>query len=62
MLRKRRRSGAYRAFSCPLCRAAAGASILILLLAYRASTTVPGLVIMLIGVPVYFPERRVGNT
>jgi hypothetical protein len=45
-----------------LCRAAAGASILILLLAYRASTTVPGLVIMLIGVPVYFPERRVGNT
>jgi APA family basic amino acid/polyamine antiporter len=32
--------------------------ILILLFAYRASTTFPGLVIVLIGVPIYFLFRR----
>ena len=37
----------------------AGASvILILLFGYRTSTTVPGLVIVLIGVPVYFFLKR----
>jgi APA family basic amino acid/polyamine antiporter len=51
----------YRAFGYPFVPALyiAGASvILILLFAYRASTTVPGLVIVLIGVPVYFFLRR----
>jgi APA family basic amino acid/polyamine antiporter len=37
----------------------AGASlILVLLFAYRPSTTVPGLVIVLIGVPVYVILQR----
>jgi APA family basic amino acid/polyamine antiporter len=31
---------------------------LILLFAYRPSTTFPGLVIVLIGVPIYFLFRR----
>ena len=51
----------YRAFGHPFVPALyiAGASvILILLFAYRASTTVPGLVIVLIGVPVYFILKR----
>jgi APA family basic amino acid/polyamine antiporter len=63
VLRKRRphEERPYRAFGYPFVPALyiAGASvILILLLAYRASTTVPGLVIVLIGVPVYFFLRR----
>ena len=51
----------YRAFGYPFVPALyiAGASvILVLLFAYRASTTVPGLVIVLLGVPVYFLLRR----
>jgi len=51
----------YRAFGYPFVPALyiAGASvILILLFAYRTSTTVPGLVIVLIGVPVYFFLQR----
>ncbi len=67
VLRKRRPDAErpYRAFGYPLVPALyiAGASvILILLFVYRTSTTVPGLVIVLIGVPVYFllkaPHRR----
>jgi APA family basic amino acid/polyamine antiporter len=59
VLRKRRpnEERPYRAFGYPFVPALyiAGASvILILLFIYRASTTVPGLVIVLIGVPVYF--------
>jgi basic amino acid/polyamine antiporter, APA family len=52
----------YRAFGYPFVPALyiAGASvILILLFAYRPSTTVPGLVIVLTGVPVYFFLQRV---
>jgi APA family basic amino acid/polyamine antiporter len=51
----------YRAFGYPFVPALyiAGASvILVLLFAYRPATTVPGLVIVLIGVPVYFLLRR----
>jgi len=63
VLRKRRphEERPYRAFGYPFVPALyiAGASvILILLFAYRASTTVPGLVIVLIGLPVYFFLRR----
>jgi APA family basic amino acid/polyamine antiporter len=36
-----------------------GASVILLMLfVYRASTTWPGLVIVLLGVPVYFAWRR----
>ena len=51
----------YRAFGYPFVPALyiAGASvILVLLFAYRPATTVPGLVIVLIGVPVYFLLKR----
>ena len=51
----------YRAFGYPFVPALyiAGASvILVLLFAYRPATTVPGLVIVLIGVPVYFFLKR----
>ena len=51
----------YRAFGYPFVPALyiAGASVILLLLfAYRTSTTVPGLVIVLIGVPIYFVLRR----
>ena len=63
VLRKRRPNDErpYRAFGYPFVPALyiAGASvILILLFAYRTSTTVPGLVIVLIGVPVYFVLKR----
>ena len=63
VLRRRRPDAErpYRAFGYPFVPALyiAGASvILILLFAYRASTTVPGLVIVLIGLPVYFLLRR----
>src|SRR5258708_5228301 len=66
VLRKRRPDveRPYRAFGYPFVPALyiIGAStILILLFAYRASTTVPGLVIVLIGVPVYLLLRRETN-
>jgi len=51
----------YRAFGYPAVPAlyiAGAAVILLLLFAYRTSTTIPGLVIVLIGVPVYFLFRR----
>jgi APA family basic amino acid/polyamine antiporter len=51
----------YRAFGYPVVPALyiAGASaILLVLFVYRASTTWPGLVIVLLGVPVYFLWRR----
>ncbi len=51
----------YRAFGYPFVPGLyiVGASvILVLLFAYRTSTTVPGLVIVLLGVPVYFLLRR----
>jgi APA family basic amino acid/polyamine antiporter len=51
----------YRAFGYPLIPALyiAGASVILLVLfIYRASTTWPGLVIVLLGVPVYFAWRR----
>jgi APA family basic amino acid/polyamine antiporter len=51
----------YRSFGYPLIPAlyiAGALVILILLFAYRASTTFPGLVIVLIGVPIYFLFRR----
>jgi APA family basic amino acid/polyamine antiporter len=51
----------YRAFGYPLVPAlyiAGALVILILLFAYRPSTTFPGLVIVLIGVPIYFLFRR----
>jgi basic amino acid/polyamine antiporter, APA family len=50
----------YRAFGYPLVPAAyiAGAGIILLMLfAYRTSTTWPGLIIVLLGVPVYFAWR-----
>jgi APA family basic amino acid/polyamine antiporter len=63
VLRKRRPDAErpYRAFGYPFVPMLyiVGASvILILLFAYRASTTVPGLVIVLSGVPIYFLLRR----
>ena len=51
----------YRAFGYPFVPAlyiAGAAVILILLFAYRPATTVPGLVIVLIGVPIYFLLKR----
>ena len=54
----------YRAVGYPMVPALyiVGASvILILLFAYRTSTTVPGLIIVLIGVPVYLAFRRFGS-
>ena len=51
----------YRAFGYPLVPALyimGAAVILALLFAYRASTTLPGLAIVLFGVPVYFLFRR----
>ncbi|MSV35428.1 MAG: amino acid permease, partial [Bryobacterales bacterium] len=63
VLRKRRPNDErpYKAFGYPFVPALyiVGASvILVLLFAYRASTTVPGLVIVMAGVPVYFSLRR----
>ncbi|MBI3667159.1 MAG: amino acid permease [Acidobacteria bacterium] len=51
----------YRAFGYPVVPAlyiAGGATILCVLFAYRASTTWPGLVILLLGLPVYWLFRR----
>ena len=51
----------YRAFGYPLVPAlyiAGAATILLVLFAYRASTTWPGLVIVLLGVPVYVAWRK----
>lgn len=63
VLRRRRPEAErpYRAIGYPLVPALyiVGASvILVLLFAYRASTTLPGLAIVVIGVPVYFLFRR----
>jgi basic amino acid/polyamine antiporter, APA family len=55
----------YRAFGYPLIPAlyiAGATAILIVLFAYRTATTWPGLVIVLLGVPVYFMWRRAGQT
>ena len=54
----------YRAFGYPVVPAlyiAGAATILLMLFAYRASTTWPGLVIVLLGVPVYFAWRSAGT-
>jgi APA family basic amino acid/polyamine antiporter len=51
----------YRAFGYPVVPAlyvAGAATILAVLFTYRASTTWPGLVLVLIGVPVFFLWRR----
>jgi APA family basic amino acid/polyamine antiporter len=51
----------YRAFGYPLVPAlymAGAATILVVLFVYRTSTTWPGLIIVLLGVPVYFAWRR----
>jgi len=63
VLRKRRPDAErpYRAFGYPLVPVlyiAGALVILILLFAYRPSTTFPGLAIVLIGVPIYFLFRR----
>ena len=63
VLRRRRPDAErpYRAFGYPVVPAlyiAGALVILILLFAYRPSTTFPGLVIVLIGVPIYFLFRR----
>ena len=63
VLRKRRPDAErpYRAFGYPVVPAlyiAGALVILVLLFAYRPSTTFPGLVIVLIGVPIYFLFRR----
>jgi len=50
----------YRAFGYPVVPAlyiVGAATILIVLFAYRSSTTWPGLIIVLLGVPVYFVWR-----
>ena len=50
----------YRAFGYPIIPALyliAALVILVVLFAYRPSTTIPGVVIVLIGVPVYFGFR-----
>ena len=51
----------YRAFGYPLVPIlylASTAAILVVLFVYRLSTTLPGVVIVLIGVPVYFAFKR----
>jgi APA family basic amino acid/polyamine antiporter len=51
----------YRAFGYPIVPAlyiAGAAAILLVLFLYRASTTWPGLVIVLLGIPVYFVWNR----
>ena len=50
----------YRAFGYPLVPAlyiVGAATILVVLLMYRTATTWPGLVIVLLGLPVYFAWR-----
>jgi len=54
----------YRAFGYPVVPALyilGAATILTMLFAYRASTTIPGLVIVVLGVPVYMAFRRFGS-
>lgn len=51
----------YRAFGYPILPAlyiALAAAILVILFLYRPATTVPGMIIVLLGVPVYFLFRR----
>jgi len=45
----------------PILYIAGAAVILALLFAYRPATTIPGLVIVLIGVPVFIFFRRYGS-
>jgi len=55
----------YRAFGYPIVPAlyiAGAVVILVLLFLYRASTTIPGLVIVLLGVPVYAAFKRWSKT
>jgi len=55
----------YRAWGYPVVPAfyiVCAAVILAVLLRYRPSTTIPGLVIVLIGVPLYFAFRRLAPT
>jgi len=54
----------YRAFGYPVVPVlyiVAAAVILVILLFYKTSTTWPGLVIVLTGIPVYFLWRRFGS-
>jgi APA family basic amino acid/polyamine antiporter len=54
----------YRAFGypvIPLLYIAAATTILVVLLFYRTSTTWPGLLIVLTGIPVYLIWRRAGT-
>jgi APA family basic amino acid/polyamine antiporter len=54
----------YRAFGYPVVPAlyvVSAAAILAVLFVYRPATTFPGIVIVLIGVPVYFAFRRTGR-
>jgi basic amino acid/polyamine antiporter, APA family len=51
----------YRTFGYPILPAlyiAGAATILVVLFVYRTATTWPGLVIVLLGVPVYLAWRR----
>jgi len=66
VLRRRRPDAErpYRAFGYPVVPViyiASAAVILVMLFIYRASTTIPGLVIVLTGVPVYAAFRRFGR-
>jgi APA family basic amino acid/polyamine antiporter len=54
----------YRAFGYPVVPVLyilAAATILVVLLLYRTSTTWPGLLIVLTGIPVYFAWRKLGS-
>jgi APA family basic amino acid/polyamine antiporter len=54
----------YRAFGypvVPILYILAAAIILVVLLLYRTSTTWPGLLIVLTGIPVYFAWRKLGS-
>jgi basic amino acid/polyamine antiporter, APA family len=54
----------YRAFGypvVPILYVLAAATILVVLLLYRTSTTWPGLLIVLTGIPVYFAWRKLGS-
>jgi APA family basic amino acid/polyamine antiporter len=66
VLRKKRPDAErpYRAFGypiVPILYIAGAAIILALLFAYRPATTLPGLVIVMIGVPVFVMFRRYGR-
>jgi APA family basic amino acid/polyamine antiporter len=51
----------YRAFGYPILPALyiAGAAIILgILFVYKPATTIPGLIIVLLGIPVYIPLKR----